>query len=242
MICVSRLNSRGLEYFKKYLNNLRENPDLKPPFEILENPDYSENFQDMAHVEQMDFQYRTHMVKYLSKALENLNTSLELENQGLWSWLSLFYFNQVCPEDLDRKRTPGMDYRHIPNVGYRYKHRHLLAGPFQVFKMYEERARLLLNGVVHTENKIHHELGTRQNFITNPSIVEVADALYFDKSKNKPKAGTQSKTRGGSLFRLITVIQQLELTYDLYSMNSEEILQLLPEEFDNWKDLQPVSS
>ena len=64
----------------------------------------------------------------------------------------------------------------------------------------------------------------------------------FDKSKNKPKAGTQSKTRGGSLFRLITVIQQLELTYDLYSMNSEEILQLLPEEFDNWKDLQPVSS
>ena len=242
MICVRKLNSRGLGYFKKYLNDLRENPDLKPPFEILENPDYSENFQDKAHVEQMDFQYRTHMVKYLSKALESLNTSLGAKNIGLWSWLSLFYFDQVCAKDLNGKRVSGMDYRHILNIGFRYKHLHLLAGPFQTYKMYREKARLLLHGATHTGNKIHNELVKRQNFITNPGIIDAADALYFDKDNNKPKSGTTSQVRGGSLLRFITVIQQLELTFDLYSMDAKEILNLLPEEFNTWKDLQPANN
>jgi hypothetical protein len=241
MTNVCKLNSKGIECFKKYLNDLREKPDLEPPFKILENPDYSDAFQDKAKVEKVEFQHRTHMVEYLSKALESLNVSSELENQGLWSWLSLFYFEQVCPKDLDQKRVPGMEYRHILNVGYRYKHRHLLAGPIQVFQMYGEKARLFLSGVVHTENQVHHELGTRQSFITNPSIIEVADTLYFDKNKNKSKAGAQSRTRGGSLLRFINVMQQLELTFDLYSMSSEEILKLLPEEFDTWQDLQEIA-
>jgi hypothetical protein len=31
------------------------------------------------------------------------------------------------------------------------------------------------------------------------------------------------------------VVQQLDLTYDLYSMTGEQILQLLPGEFDRWR-------
>lgn len=240
-ICVRKLNSKGLEHFKKHLNELRDKPGLEPPFEILENPDYSDDFQDEAKVRKIEFQHRTHMVEYLSKALESLNVSLESKNIGLWSWLSLFYFDQVCPESPDRKRTPGMEYRHILNTGDRYRHRHLLGGPFQTYKLYKQQARLLLSGRVHIENKIHHELAHRQNFITNPGIVGAADTLYFNADKNAPKIGTQSQTKGGSLLRFINVIQQLELTFDLHSMSSEEILKLLPEEFDVWKDPKGVN-
>ena len=35
--------------------------------------------------------------------------------------------------------------------------------------------------------------------------------------------------------RLITVIQQLDFNYDLYGMRAEEILGLLPAEFDAWR-------
>lgn len=240
MTCARKLNSRGIKFFKKFLNDLRDKSILEPPFEILENPDYSDVFQDKAKVEKIEFQHRTHMVKYLSKSLIDLNASTGIDNTGLWNWLSLFYFNQVCPKDIDGKRKLGMDNRYILDDSFRYYHKHLLAGPFQTYKTYGNRARLILHGPVHTSNDIHLKLAERQNFITNPSIVGVADALYFDQDKNKPKLGAQSKTRGGSLHRFINVIQQLELTFDLYSMSSEEILKLLPKEFDAWQDMHGV--
>jgi hypothetical protein len=238
MTYVQRLTPQGLECFRNYLSELNEKPELEPPFGILNDPSYSTKIQDQTEIEKTEFNNRPHMVEYLSQVLENIDTSLGSENQGLWSWLSLFYFDQVCPEGSDGKRTPGMEYRHIPNTGYRYKHRHLLAGPLQTFKMYKKRARLILDGMVHAENNIHNELVKRQNFITNPSIMEVADKLYFDNDRNKPKTGTQSRTKGGSLFRFINIIQQLELTFDLYSMRPKEILNLLPEEFNSWKNPQ----
>jgi hypothetical protein len=241
MIYVRKLNSRGLGRFKKYLNDLRDKPSLEPPFEILENSDYSDVFQDRARVEKIKFQHRTHMVEYLSKALTDLNASTGIDNKGLWNWLSLFYFNQVCPKDIDGKRKLGMNHRYILDNSFRYYYKHLLAGPFQTYITYGNRARLILHGAVHISNDIHHKLAERQNFITNPSIVGVADALYFDQDKSKPKPGAQSKTRGGSILRFINVIQQLELTFDLYSMSSEEILKLLPTEFDTWQDLQRIA-
>ena len=116
--------------------------------------------------------------------------------------------------------------------------KHLLAGSFETYRIYGEKARLLLYGPVHQANDVQARLAERQSFITNPGIIEVVDMLYFDEKNNKPKFGTQSKTKGGSLYRFITVIQQLDLTYDLYSMNAHDILSLLPEEFNKWKNFE----
>ncbi|MFO7599969.1 MAG: hypothetical protein R6X27_09205 [Candidatus Desulfacyla sp.] len=44
------------------------------------------------------------------------------------------------------------------------------------------------------------------------------------------------KNAPGTLYRFIDVVQQLDLTYDLYSMTGEQILQLLPNEFDRWRN------
>jgi len=45
----------------------------------------------------------------------------------------------------------------------------------------------------------------------------------------------------GTLYRFIDVVQQLGLTYDLYSMTGDQILQLLPSEFDRWRQpFEPV--
>jgi hypothetical protein len=242
MTLVYKLNPQGIEYFKKYLDTLKEKPGATPPLEILTDPNYSEAFQDRVKIENLEFENRIHMIEYLSKTLDSLNTSVGLENNGLWSWLSLYYFDQVCPINLEGNRIPGMSYRHILEKGYRYQHRHLLAGPFSTHKMYGANSHLLLNGPPHQESQIHHEICARQGFITNRGIIEVANILYFSTKTNKPKPGVLSKTRAGSLLRLIDVIQQLELTYDLYSMKAEEIMHLLPEEFNLWKDLEPASN
>lgn len=67
--------------------------------------------------------------------------------------------------------------------------------------------------------------------------MEAAYALYFDNTSQKPKRGSLMKNSPGTLYRFIDVVQQLDLTYDLYSMTGDQILQLLPGEFDRWRQL-----
>ena len=133
----------------------------------------------------------------------------------------------------------GRDCRHILEPGYPNGHRHLLAGPYLVYSLYglgEDLSRLLLWTPLHVESQFHNELAGRQTLITNKGLLHAADKLYFDKSDNKPKRGAlMEKNSPGTLLRFINIVQQLDLTYDLYSMSGEEILALLPPEFDKWK-------
>lgn len=74
--------------------------------------------------------------------------------------------------------------------------------------------------------------------ISNKALIEAVDKLYFDpeaEGVGQPKRGALTRTRAGNLRRLVAVIDQLDLTYDLYAMNNQQILELLPREFDRWK-------
>jgi len=94
---------------------------------------------------------------------------------------------------------------------------------------------LLLCTKVHVENHFHHELASRQVFLSNPAIIKAARLLYYDEKKRKPKRGAQDPERPGNLFRFVRVLQQLDLNYDLYGMDAHAILDLLPDEFDEWR-------
>ena len=41
--------------------------------------------------------------------------------------------------------------------------------------------------------------------------------------------------KAGGLIRFVDVVEQLELTYDLFSLNGEKVLALLPKEFQVWR-------
>ena len=136
-------------------------------------------------------------------------------------------------------RKPGRNYRHILEPGYRYGHNHLIAGAYLVYSVYglnETLSKLLLYTPLHSESKFHHQLAQRQSIITNKGLMEAADLLYFSEPKEKPKSGALAQNKAGTLFRFIDIIQQLDLNYDLYSMTGDEVLQLLPAEFDRWKE------
>ena len=124
--------------------------------------------------------------------------------------------------------------------GYPNGHRHLIGGAYVVYTVYdlgEDISQLLLSTPPYIESKFNHELATRQSFITNKGIMEAAFRLYFDPSLKKPKRGAQLKKKApGTLYRFIDVIQQLDLNYDLYSMTGNEIISILPAEFDKWKE------
>jgi hypothetical protein len=65
--------------------------------------------------------------------------------------------------------------------------------------------------------------------------MEAAHLLYIGNRESKPKFGAIAKNKAGTVYRFIDVIQQFELNFDLYSMSGEEVIQLLPSEFNKWK-------
>ena len=239
---VRRFTKNGIEEFRKYLSSLRSGSISDPSNELLIDPDTSESVPGTAEVKRRTFETRLDVAKYLDEALSALELDSIETDVGLWSWLSVFYFDQVCPRKKDGSRKPGRDYRHILEPGYRYGHRHLLAGAYVSYSIYglgEKLGKLILYSPPSVESRFHHELVARQSLITNPGVMEAVNLLYFHQREKRPKtAALSKKQKPGTFFRFIDVIQQLDLTYDLYSMTGEEILELLPSEFESWRQSQ----
>jgi hypothetical protein len=178
------------------------------------------------------------LAQYLDDALVEFESDSIEADVYLWSWLSLFYFDQICPAQKDGIRKPGRDYRHILEPGYPYGHNHLLAGAYLVYTIYglnDGLSKLLLYTPPYIESGFHHQLAQRQSIITNKGLMEAAHLLYISNQESKPKFGAIAKNKAGTVYRFIDVIQQLDLNYDLYSMTGEDVLKLLPAEFNKWK-------
>ena len=96
---------------------------------------------------------------------------------------------------------------------------------------------MFLHGPLHQHGDFSEQLASRMELITNRSLIEAVDRLYFSPRPDggTTKRGAATRSRPGNVRRLIVVVQQLDLTYDLYAMTSEQILSLLPSEFDAWR-------
>ena len=238
-VAIRKFSDEGIDQFRNYLAELREGPTSPPPFHILNDPVTSEPISDDVQIENRNFETRLDLARYLDFTLTNIESDSIETDVHLWSWLSLFYFDQACPIQKDGVRRPGRDYRHILEPGYPNGHRHLLCGPYMVYSVYElaeDLSKLLLCTSISIESQFLHEFASRQNFITNQGLLEAAHLLYFEETTSKPKRGVFTrKNNPGTLYRFVDVIQQFDLNYDLYSMSGNEILDLLPPEFNKWK-------
>lgn len=231
---VRRLTEAGIEQFRQYLRSLTEGNLGVPPHAILTDAEASEPFAPVRFLEHRIYATRLDAARELATVFGGV-PSLE-DDVGLWSWLSLFYFDQLCPARPDGTRSPGRDYRHILEPGYPHGHRHLLEGAVLVYRLHGEKGLLLLSSKLHEESAFHHEIASRQAFVSNRSIIEAVNMLYLDERTGRAKRGAQDTRRGpGTLRRFVDVVQQLDVNYDLYSMTAEAIVDLLPDEFAEWK-------
>jgi hypothetical protein len=241
---LRKFTDKGTERFRAYLHELGEGSTAEPPLSLLTDPDSSKSIQRRVELENIRFDSRLALARYLDQKLEELPERPDriANDVQLWSWMSLFYLDQVCPVNDTGRRKPGRDYRHVPEPGYPYGHRHLLVGAYLVYTVYgwgEELSKLALYTPLAVESAFHHQIATRQSFITNRGIMEALHILYYDDAHNKPKRGPiMNMNTPGSLYRFINVVQQLDVTYDLYSMSGPEIVSLLPSEFAHWLDKQ----
>lgn len=236
MTRLRRLNARGVELFKAFLGEIREGAEFQASPAILHVDEYSPRVEPSVEIKSTEFSNKFAAARYLSETLSPLQGLALQSDVGLWSWLALYYFDQLSPKDDEGRRRPREDYHYIPALTDRWNgDRHLLAGPCGLFALHGLHARLLLYPAVHEHGAFVYDLGWHRDLITNRGLIEAIDILYWDSKRGRPRRGATTRSRPGNLRRLITVVQQLDFNYDLSGMTAVEILALLPAEFDPWR-------
>jgi len=236
MTKVRVLNSEGLAAFSKYLANVRLEPKSRPPFELLNDGVYSDPFDSDVDVNPVEFSDSFRLGEYICNVFAGSEDRLISRNHGLWSWLALYFFDQVCKPDGSGSRKVLEDAVYVleEQFSFRRYYRHCIRTPWLAVKEHGEFAKiLLLTSGRGTRTDINEQLGAYQHLFANKTLIESAYRMYFDPVQQKPLRGAGGKG-GGSARRLASVTRQLELTYDIQECTPERFIQLLPKEFRKW--------
>lgn len=234
---LRQLTSTGIERFRSFLAQLRKDRTLSLPFELLIDPETSEAVPQEIQLERPGFKVKSDAASYLKDRLAPLHSPAIATNAGLWTWLTLFYFDDVCPA-VDGSRKPVADAHYILDpFNHRRRYRHLLATPYRILITIPDHNRIFLNTPLPVHGDLIEQTMGRLYLIRIPAVREAIDMLYFDEATGRVKRGAMNKTprRGDLRSRFVTRIQQLSLTYDVGSLNGAELISLMGAEFERWR-------
>ena len=234
---VARLNASGLATFAGWLETLKAGGSIQAPTPLLADEEATEPLNTEMEVESREFANRFEAAEYLHTQFSIAGLTDVEGDRGLWAWLSLFYFDAVCPSGRGGVRKPGALPRYIPEPGnFRRYYRHLLAGPYRIYRAHRDdpqRVMALLCQPLDSPGDVVEQLASRQELVTNPGIMELATRLYVEPESLRQKRLAGGKG-GGSARRLSDVFEQFDLTWDLYASSGEELAAVMPKEFSRF--------
>jgi len=231
------LTDRGIELFTDYIMEVKETPDKAPPVDKLAHKPWSVEFTPHIEVAGLSVTTRMELGKYLADLFQAnaVHRKDVLNNPGMWSWLALLWFDYLCPVESDESRRVLEPSKYICSSHYTDYYRHLVAASYDLYYLHGANSRLFLNTSLNVHNDFVEQCASRQKIITNKALIEVLDRLYWDPKLNRPKRGAQNRKRAGNFRRFQSFIKQIELTYDLHAMSADEIITLLPGEYNSWR-------
>jgi hypothetical protein len=231
---VKAFNKEGLSKFRSFLENQQFELAAPPPYDYLDMPSLTTSVDGYAEIDDtVVFGTRLEAGKYFCNVLTGLRDS-ENQNLGMWAWLSLLYYDHLCPPLSKGFRKPGKVYGYIPSELYTEYYRHKLLGPYNLYKLHNKYAAALLSNPPHIVGEINEQIASRQTIVANVEMMKSIHQLYYDEKNSSFKRGATTRRKGGTVDRFWRVKEQLDWTYDFFSMSSEEILSLLPTEFKPW--------
>lgn len=232
---LRRFTAAGIAHFRDILAKLRENPAGELPLQLLDHNEFTRPVVPTIEVTPQHFSLRREAAEYFREVLKPLDDAEVGFDAGLWTWLTLFYFDDVCPVK-SGKRTVKNDYHYIYEPrNQRHFYRHLLSLGWRVLSIAPKHNRLLLDVPLATLDKATVEIMKRLYLVRIPCLFEVVDRIYWDGNRGRIRSGMVNPsariTAGDLTNRFHMRIRQLEMTYDLQSLNADQLTTLLGDEF-----------
>ena len=132
---LRRLTTRGIDCFRAFLEQSLAGESADVPTHLLLDVHCSEHVEPGGIWEDLEFKNRMELAHYLDRLLAPLPSAVVQMDTGMWSWLALAYFNQLCPAESDGSRKTGVVERWIPELAEsRRYYRHILFGPYMLYQ------------------------------------------------------------------------------------------------------------
>jgi|GEM_PF-1830367 len=164
-------------------------------------------------------------------------------DRNLWNWVAAAY---LASQKGDAKvlAAARKDAWVMNDDSQRY-YRHVMFSAYFVFEnqiSYLDEAGIILDVPV---SKSLGEMG--EQLLATAEIaytvgLRVADALYYDHGRKTLKRGASSKSPGAARRLTAAFLNQIKLNVDFTEMSVDQIINLLPHEFDKYKPAAAVSS
>jgi hypothetical protein len=139
---LRRFNADGITAFANYRARLTLEPSLTPPTHLLEDPALTEIVSDEVEASPRPFENRLEAGRHLNELIDAAAIKLPERDQGLWAWLTLVFFDAVCPPDGHGNRDPQDEARLLPLLDNHQRfYRHLLLGPFLIVRAHRTSRR-----------------------------------------------------------------------------------------------------
>lgn len=255
IINLRAFNANGLQAFSKLISEQREK--VQPKKAALVGEAFIEDARALALDENltmavpggsdldadMVFSDRCEMGRYLSEILPGEISKIQPTNIEMWSWISAVYLGQLLEKNKSNGYKLWSEYRYIPNPTSKLRYyRHLAFMATWLHRtMGDQVAKFFLSIPPYVHSDTIEQLYTQdRDFLSSKGAVEASLELHFDQTTQRLKPGALSENKPGSARRMATkIVKQLQMNYDLQSMDKRQVLDLLPSEFDSWRT--PVS-
>jgi hypothetical protein len=230
-----RLTELGISRFTSFIDSIGGDEEQIFPDEILTGDDYIEIIGEFdGDLASIDLTDKFEAARSLDEFVSALGLDTPERDKGFWTWCSAYLFSELCPkEDGVYKKREIYTMIAFPDKWNRY-YRHYLASIWRVWNAHSdnpEDARLLLSGPVNVPGEMWAQVVSRQERFTRKGVVEALTVLFWDAEKNERKRGAG----GTAPRRLMDLFSQFDLNWDIGGMNAEDILALLPAEFNRFK-------
>ena len=243
---LRKFTPEGLDRASEVLDRIRN--DASPNFtDLLTNPRYSYPFHPYVEVEIRDFLTRREVGESLSASFADAGVGdpAIIEDHDAWSWLAMRCIAPKSEDDnVELGRTANMAYVFDPKreTGQnltRAKWRNFMRLSYEIYVQHGEGAWLMLNERPRSLSQFTMRLAQAPELFRAKGIVPLAHMLYADRDTGRLKRDSTAQQRSsappGSLPRLIDVLNQLYMNYDVYGMEAERLIELLPSEFDRFR-------
>ena len=226
-----RLIPEGIAAFRDWI---AEGAPGDPPHHLLRDPRTSGPLGAAVMVEQRGFDDRYELGSYLTERFDRMDFAGIAFDMGLWDWLTLFWIDAIAPRGASGKRSVREIARYSQDAGSRRWSRHVVRMSWLSVHNHGRHARFFLTTPLDKHTDVIEQIAGQQEFFGSPIAVAVADRLYGDPVSGGVRKRTSSKTAPGVPRRLRKVMKQFRMTFDPESMDVEQMLALLPAEFDHW--------
>jgi hypothetical protein len=234
---LRRFNSDGIAEFVRRIETLRAGGIAEIDDAFVTDSKLTEPIVPEVPIERPAFKTKRDAGAYLSERTRAARAVHGDEDRGLWTWLSAWHWDAVCPVREGGRRKVLNPFHYVLGYGHTQNSKqHLLRASLFIFDAWPTN-KLLLDSPAWSLTRIVQDVTTRLFLARLRGMGELVDMLYRDPAtgQQKPGAVDSHVIRAGNLSnRLPARIRQLEVTHDLTNLNAEQLLNLLGDEFRQW--------